>query len=186
MAAGLKASAESFGLECIVIERPDLGVWWKNVNQKAEVILEALERWGDEPLVWNDADCRYVRKPALFDELGAYDMAAVFLNANHHPFGGTFWLNGQRAVPYFKACLEYVKRFPEHEDDSLNFRMALKRIRPRHIYHLPPAYCWREYDMKSALPHAKPVIVHTTSGTHNYPITRLSEEEIGRLYSAVH
>lgn len=183
MAAGLKASAETFGLECIVIERPDLGTWHENCNQKCQVIYDAIHKYGDEPIVWNDADTRYVQKPTLFDELGNYDMAAVFLNANHHPFGGTLWFNGRRALPYVEAWRKNVFRFPRHEDDSINFRVALQRIRPRHIFHLPPAYCWREYDMKSALPHARPVIVHTTSGTHNYPVTRLPEEEIRRLYA---
>jgi len=182
LADGLKASAKSFGLECVTIEQPDLGEWWKNCNQKCEVILDALKTYGDEPIVWNDADCRYIQKPTLFDELSAYDMAAVFMNGNHHPFGGTIWLNGQKALPYVKAWAENVRRFPYHEDDSINFRTALRRIRPRNIYHLPPSYCWREYDMKSALPMVRPVIVHTTSGRHNYPITRLGDDEINRLY----
>lgn len=183
MAEGLKSSAEGFGLECVLIERQDKGTWWENCNQKCEVILEAIDKYGDESLVWNDADCRYVQKPELFNQLGFYDMAAVFLNGNHHPFGGTLWFNGRKALPYVKAWAENVRKFPTHEDDSINFRVALQRIRPKNIFHLPPSYCWREYDMRAALPHAKPVIVHTTSGTHNYPITRLSQEEINRLYS---
>jgi hypothetical protein len=182
MANGLRASAESFGLECIIIEKPDTGAWHTNCNMKCEVVLDALKTYGDEPIVWNDADCRYLQKPVLFDQLASYDMAAVFLNGNHHPFGGTLWLNGKRALPYVEAWAKNVRRFPRHEDDSINFRVALQRIRPRNIYHLPPAYCWREYDMRAALPHAKPVIVHTTSGTHNYPVTRISAEEIAASY----
>ena len=184
MAFGLKASAESFGLECSILERADTGSWYKNCNLKCEVILEALENGGDEPIIWNDADCRYVGKPALFNELNSYDLAAVFLNGDHHPFGGTLWFNGKRALPYVKAWAANVRRFPEHEEDSINFRTALRRIRPRNIYHLPPAYCWREYDMKSALPTVQPVIIHTTSGTHNYPVTRLGDDDINRLYAA--
>jgi hypothetical protein len=179
-AEGLKASAESFGLECQIIERPDKGTWWDNCNQKCEVILEALQK--DEPIVWNDSDTRYVQKPVLFDQIGAYDLAAVFLNGNNHPFGGTIWFNGKRALPYVEAWAKNVRRFPTHEDDSINFRVALQRIRPKNIFYLPPSYCWREYDMRSALPHTQPVIVHTTSGTHNYPVTRLSDEAIAASY----
>jgi hypothetical protein len=182
MAQGLKSSAEAFGMECVLMDRPDLGSWHLNCNQKCEVILEALHTYGDEPLVWNDADCRYVQKPTLFDEIGNYDLAAVFLNGNHHPFGGTLWFNGKRALPYVEAWAKNVRRFPDHEDDSINFRVALQRIRPRHTYHLPPAFCWREGDMRSALPYSKPVVIHTTSGAHTYPVTRLSDEEIKRLY----
>ena len=182
-AEGLKASAESFGLECVLLQKPDLGEWWSNCNQKCEVIREALETYGDEPLIWNDADCRYVRKPILFDALQDYDLAAVFLNANSHPFGGTLWFNGRRALPYVNAWCANVKRYPTHEDDSTNFRMALHQTRPKNLYHLPPEYCWREYDFRAAVPGGNPVIVHTTDGTHDYPVTHLSQEEVTRLYS---
>lgn len=181
-AEGLKASAETFGLECVLIERPDLGKWHLNANAKCEVIHDAINTYGDEPIVWNDADCRYVQKPALFDEIGHYDMAAVFLNANSHPFGGTLWLNGKRALPYVEKWMANVRKYPDHEDDAINFRMALHLGRPKHIYHLPPAYCWRERDFISAYPRANPVIIHTTDGGHTYPVTQISREDEVTLY----
>lgn len=181
-AEGLKASAEAFDLECILIEKPDLGSWWQNCNQKCEVILEALHKYGNEPIIWNDSDCRYIREPILFNGLSEFDLACVFLNGDNHPFGGTIYFNGKRAIPYVEAWACNVRKFPTHEDDSNNFKVALQRIRPRNIYRLPPSYCWRESDMRSALPGAKPVIVHTTDGSHNYPVGYLDEEEVKRLY----
>jgi len=182
-AEGLKKSAEDVGLECVLFERKNLGTWWENCNQKCDVIYEAIQTYKDEPIVWNDSDTRYVQRPVLFDEIGGYDFAAVFLNSNNHPFGGTMWFNGRRALPYVEAWRKNVQRHPRHEDDSINFRVALHRSRPRNTYHLPPAYCWRERDMRSAFPTARPVIIHTTSGTHNYPVTHLGEDEIRRLYA---
>jgi len=168
-AEALKASAEAVGLECVVYERPDLGSWWKNCNQKCEVVYEALKRFGDEPIIWNDSDTRYVSYPKLFESIEE-DFAAYYMTPAVS-IGGTMFFNGaSKALRYVDAWRNNVQANPENEDDSINFRRALQAIRPRSIFHLPPAYCWNEKTMRAGFPGTIPVIEHSYIGAHDYPV----------------
>jgi hypothetical protein len=171
-AEALRQSAESVGLECIAISRPDLGSWWLNANQKSQVVLECLEKYGDEPILWQDADTRFLRYPILLDSLDA-DMAAFF-HSPTVPIGGTLWFNGKRrAMRYVATWAKTVADNPTREDDSINFREALSSIKNPNIQHLPPAYCWNEDSMRASFPTADPVITHSFIGAHDYPIMEL-------------
>lgn len=164
----MAATAEFVGLETKLIARPHLDTWWKNVNQKCQVVLEMLEKYPDDQLVWTDADCRYLSYPTLFRELGDYHMAMFYANTSYFS-SGVMWLNGRKALPYVQRWVENVEAHPEYEDDINNLRAAVLDEPRRQIYHLPPSYCWTAWDMKSKFPKAKPVIVHTTVGAHDYP-----------------
>lgn len=172
-ATALKASAEKVGLECIVYERPNAGSWWQNCNQKCEVIREALEKYPDEPVIWNDADTRYVSYPKLFDGLEA-DYAAFYINPQVS-IGGTMFFNGKKAIRYVDAWVKNVRENPTLEDDSINLRRALQRITYPSIFHLPPAYCWYEKTMRPAFPHAIPVIEHHYFGKRDYPVYEVTD-----------
>src|SRR6185369_3878198 len=101
-AEAMKASAEAVGLKCDLTEKPDLGTWWKNCNQKSAFILECLEKYGDEPILYQDADTRFVRFPKLLQNLNS-DFAAFF-NSPTVPIGATLWFGGKnRALRYVKA-----------------------------------------------------------------------------------
>jgi hypothetical protein len=167
----MAATAEFFGLETELVSKPDLGTWWQNVNQKCRVILEMIEKYPDEPTVWTDADCRYMSNPHLFREIGEYDIA-LFNATTDYPFSGVLWLNGKKALPYIQRWVTNVERNPRMEDDSTNLKAALRETWSSGIFHLPPAYCWHPRDMRARYPGAKPVIVHTTVGDHNYPGVR--------------
>lgn len=168
----MKASTESVGLICTITEKPDLGTWWLNANQKSAFILECLERYGEEPLLYQDADTRFLRYPALLDSL-TYDFAAFF-NSPVVPIGATLWFNGaSKAMRYVKAWADIVKANPDREDDSINFREALESIKRPSIKRLPPSYCWHEKTMRSAYPGMTEIVIeHISVGAHNYPITR--------------
>lgn len=165
----MKASAVAVGLRCELIERPDRGSWWKNCNQKSEVILEALDKYGNEPILWQDADTRFRKYPELLDQIDA-DMAAFFYSPRI-PIGGTLWFNGQKARKYVEAWAKMVRENPTREDDSINFRDALASVKNSRIEHLPPAYCWNEKTFRGCYPGVTdPVIVHNYAGLHDYPI----------------
>ena len=176
-ANALKESVESIGLECVVIERPDLGSWWKNCNQKCEVVLDALNTYGDEPIIWNDSDTRYLVYPELFDAIEE-DFAAYYMTPSIC-IGGTLFFNGKtKAKRYVEAWVKNVQQNPTLEDDSINFRRALQSIKPQSIHHLPPSYCWNEKCMRSGFPHAKPVIAHEYQGAHDYPVITLEDDKV--------
>lgn len=182
-AEALKRSAELYGLDCTIFRRPHLDTWWKNVNQKCEVFAEALDAFPGEEIVYNDADCRYVGYPILFDELSQHDLASTFMNGNKHPISGTVYFNGERSRRYVDAFIRNVRKFPTHEEDTMNYRWALRTMPRPNIFHLPPAYCWIESWMRPALPGVKPIIMHTTDGRHDYPVKFMEDREAVKLYA---
>lgn len=171
-AEDMKTSAEAVGLECTITKKPDLGKWYLNCNQKSAFLMECLELYGDEPILYQDADTRLLRYPKLLDNLNC-DFAAFF-NSPTIPIGATLWFNGKtRAMKYVRTWVNIVKDHPTREDDSINFREALSSIRNPNIHHLPPTYCWHEQTMRSAYPGATdPIIIHGSIGAHDYPIVR--------------
>ena len=165
-----KASASSVGLDTLIIERPDLGTWWQNCNQKCEVVSDVLKQYGNIPILWNDTDIRYVSYPKVFDALEE-DLAMFFFNRNV-PSGGVIYLGGEsKCRKYVDAWIANVNLRPEYDDDAWNFGPAVKSIRPRSIYHLTPSYCWNEKSMRSVYPTTMPVILHEYIGKRDYPAT---------------
>ena len=167
-AQALKASAEKVGLELVMYERPNLGSWWSNCNQKCEVILEALRTYPNEPVIWNDCDTRYLSYPKLFDTIDT-DYAAFYMNTKVS-IGGTMFFNGKKALRYVEAWAKNVRENPTLEDDSINLRRALQKITYPSIFHLPPSYCWYEKSMRPEFPHTVPVIEHHCIGKRDYPV----------------
>lgn len=168
-AQAMKASAEAVGLRCEISEKPDLGTWWQNCNHKSAFLVECLNRYGEEPVLYQDADTRFLRYPKLLDTIEG-DMAAFFFSPTV-PVGGCLWFNGKRrSLRYAEAWAKMVSDNPTREDDSMNFRDALKSIKCSNIRHLPPSYGWNE-DMRGIFPGVtEPVVVHSFIGMHNYPI----------------
>jgi hypothetical protein len=85
-AAKLKISADRFGLESYILPVPDLGSWQKNVQFKAEFILQMLDdpRTAGRPVVYVDADAEFKAYPELFDRTQS-SFACGFLD--HQKFG---------------------------------------------------------------------------------------------------
>ena len=167
-AQAMRESAESVGLKCEITQKPDLGSWWMNANQKSAFVLECLEKYGDEKLLWQDADTRFLKYPILLDSL-EHDMAAFFFSPRV-PIGGTIWFNGHKAKRYVAAWAKMVQENPTREDDSINFRDALSSVKNSSIQHLPPSYCWNEKSMRASYPGAQPIIIHGYAGDHDYPV----------------
>jgi hypothetical protein len=171
-AEDMKRSAESVGLKCEITQKPDHGSWWLNCNQKSAFLVECLEKYGNEPVLYQDADTRFLKYPILLDSLDA-DMAAFFYSPRV-PIGGTLWFNGKtRAMRYVSRWARIVADHPTREDDSINFREALSSMSNARIQHLPPAYCWNEGSMRGSFPTADPVITHSFIGAHDYPVMKL-------------
>lgn len=74
----LRATLCEFGLPHEIVFRESRGHWYRNLNQKPEVIRDMLRKYEGSPVVWLDADARVVQYPAIFDALSV-DFACHFL-----------------------------------------------------------------------------------------------------------
>lgn len=169
-ARAMKASAEAVGLQPVYLyRRAPADTWWQGCNYKARLVLEAIESFGSEPVLFLDADTRVRSYPKLLDTLPPQaDFASHFFNPGG-PSGGVIWFNGRRALPLVKEWVRRVELYPQKDDDNINFRNALKETKPR-IYLLPPAYNWAEKIMRQSYPSVVPVIEHLMEGEHLYPV----------------
>ncbi len=169
-ALALASSAEAVGLSVTLYAEPHADAWWKNTNRKCEVVRKALLEAGDEPVLFQDADTRFLAYPELLYHVDA-DFALFFITPSKQgvPSGGTLWFNGRRALPLVEEWCRNVRARPHLDDDAFNLKGAIQTIRPS-IYHLPPAYNWDEASMRTLYPGAVPVIQHYFVGEHDYPV----------------
>lgn len=100
-------SAHRFGFKTDLHGFKSLGSWWANTSYKPEFLLTMLDKYPGQPLVYVDADGRFVRYPKLFDELNASDKAiGVHYRAGKEELlSGTIWLSGS------PRCREIVKEW---------------------------------------------------------------------------
>jgi hypothetical protein len=116
-----------------------------------------------------DADARAVNYPSLLvDGIQDFDVAA-YHDAPHRPCGGTVWFHRTRGRKYVAHWIMLNEERKDALDDWDNLQAVFWEQRTNHggrIYHLPPAYCWIERDMRRRFPTAEPVIEHFTIGDH--------------------
>ena len=63
-------SLEKFGIPYDVVGIASKGPWRRNIYEKAQIILDAMQRVGyGVDVVWLDADAEVVSYPKLFNEL---------------------------------------------------------------------------------------------------------------------
>lgn len=157
-------SAEVFGFRAIGYERPDLGSWTKNVNQKPDVIAEAIGKHPGESILYVDADARFVGVPDLVT--GTHRNLAAYFRAPGSPCGGTLlFRDGEESRRVLSDWAERIAARPDLADDRVHLRDAFVGHR---VFILPPSYCWHEKTMRPRFPTATPVISHDCIGKHDY------------------
>lgn len=140
--AGLAESLRFFELDHIIIERPDTGSWVRNCAQKADVILEMVERHPDRPLVWLDADARVIRAPLLFGELTC-DFAAHWLGGHTLVSATLYFGPSPAARNLVRDWVELMHQRPD-EWDQKTLQSLVGHRQDLRVAHLPPEYCWIE------------------------------------------
>lgn len=166
LAARLGESARDLGLRFAAVERPDLGSWAANVNQKPGVVARALDHH-QEDVLYIDADATILRPPVELARVGARPGAAHYPEPGK-PAGGTmFFRRSPEARRLVDLWQKNVDRSPGRSDDFVNLAGALRTLGVK-LAHLPPAYCWHEASMRPRYPGAAPVIVHQCVGEHSY------------------
>lgn len=170
LATRMMASASRVGLKSKLYQCPHFPQWWQNTNHKCKVVRQAMEEFPGEALLFLDADTEVERYPKYLETCTA-DAAAFFLSPDV-PGGGCVWFNGRHAMPLVDRWIHNVTMNPEREDDSLNFRDAIRDVEAKgfRMERLPATYNWHEATMRKRFPGAEPVIRHQYKGSHNYPI----------------
>lgn len=127
-----------------VYERPNLGEWTRNTQQKAEVLQDALLDFPDDNIVWLDADARLVGDPVLFNELegGDCDVAHGWLDYKgvSEVLSGTLWLRNTVPVLEMVGMWVHFNRQGVRPDQHTLAR-AIAKSHKVESTRLPPEYC---------------------------------------------
>lgn len=136
------------------------GSWIANVQQKADVVLGAMDDWPNRDIVWVDSDARFKAEPTLLYEMetrmnfAAYFIPDVFKAPMRRPWGpqrsssalagGTMYFANRQAtrnlvIDWIAAC---QLRPTTWEQQNLQ-RVLGETIDSDVFYfsHLPQAYC---------------------------------------------
>ena len=182
MAEAMYVSACRFGVACEIQERPDLGSWVANTNQKPDAILDAMDRHpGRASVLWVDADSEFFASPGgligrhnppdadLFIHLGyVWGSTMNFANTPH----------GRELVESWQA---QCRMTPEYSSDG-NMKLALDRNPARwHVAHLPQEYAVCDDPESMGLPVCgRPVIRHRGIADWNTHTAHVPREALCR------
>lgn len=137
-AAELESTLKEFSLDYDIIERPSRGHWFLNLNQKPEVIRDAMLENPGTPIVWLDADARVVRKPVLFDFLSC-DFAAHWLAKAELLSSTMYWGTSPKAMELINAWCDAAQREPMVMDQRL-LQAIVDPDKSIRKYDLPESY----------------------------------------------
>ena len=151
----LQASIEQFSLPSFIPSRPNLGSWEKNCQQKADVILEALEMQPHN-VVWLDADAVIQQDPVLFGELQC-DIGYHYLEHRKELLSGTLFLkNSPKVIQLVKDWIALNATNDEWDQKNLQRLVESNSSLERQI--IPAEYC--KIDRNRKQPNVTPVIAH--------------------------
>lgn len=151
----------------------DLGTWYKNTAYKPKFILETLDKFKDQCLVFIDADATIERYPDLFLEIPEYyDLGIHFLDRNkwygHNETNNMELLSGTIFLRNNEHIRRLVRHWHEEAERTQEWEQkALQRVLKQHIdinvSELPLSYCYIKTLPNGREPLNKidnPVIVH--------------------------
>jgi len=165
----LAETCRRFSLKYHIESISDFGSWKANVKYKPQFISHMLEST-HLPVLYVDADARFLRYPAQFEGFhnGWVDVGGhIFQRTKDHPLefmGGTlYFANNSKARAFLGEWIENVKRFSDDPYGDMAGLMETLRSCPENVQFrdIMAEYCWIEDAMRSQLPDAKPVILHT-------------------------
>ena len=168
----LLKSVRNLGLAYYAELIDDLGTWYKNTAYKPKFILDTLDKFKDQCLVFVDADATIEKEPSLFLELPEYyDIAVHFLDRNrwygHQDINNIELLSGTIFLRNNDHIKRLVKHWHEEAERTQEWEQkVLQRILKQHIdiniYELPLSYCYIKTlpDGREPLIKLDPVILH--------------------------
>ena len=135
-AAELVKTLDRFGLQYEVRELPDAGGWEANCGRKPEYLLQMMDAYPGESLVWVDADARIRREPTLFDSLDC-DLAAHWKDGTEL-LSGTLYV-GPSARPLLESWRDGCRANPGEWDQKV-LQQIVEGARSYRISTLPAEY----------------------------------------------
>lgn len=155
----LIASLEKYKLKSKIYEIENRGSWHLNTDQKAEIILRAMEDFPDDDIVWIDADAEVIEKPVLFDTFNC-EIAYYFWQDHKELRSGTMFIkNNYKMKRFISSWIKLNQSNDIWEQRNLQF---ILQNNPVKTTYLPISYCLiydNQFD-KELLKNDKPVIVH--------------------------
>jgi len=146
-----------FNIDYRVYEIQDRGSWNENTDQKAEIILQAMEDYPDKNIVWLDADAVVMAEPILFNMLDC-DIAYYRCERLKELRSGTLFIKNTYEMKLL--VLSWIKLNQSNniwEQRNLNSLLKNRDVKKSV---LPVEYC-TIYDNKHDLKNSgNPVIVH--------------------------
>ena len=138
-------SLEKFGIPYDIVGIASKGPWRRNIYEKAEIILNAMQRVGyGVAVVWLDADAETVSYPKLFNELKG-DFAYHARGPSKRLSSGTlFFKNNAAARLFVLGWRNDLVAAAERQDRRTEQQILQHETLPKHkklkIEHLPLSY----------------------------------------------
>lgn len=153
---GLERTCKKFGLPLHKQGYANRLVWVKNAGIKPEFLLEMINRYPGEKLVYLDADARVKKQPVLFETLDC-DLALYYRHDRELLSGTIFFVANDRVRRLFQEWANNQKRNPETWDQRILARVLRCWRGELKLGKLPASYCQIFDTMRH---HGKPVIEH--------------------------
>jgi hypothetical protein len=164
------SSAEFIGLRAksYFMQNPS-GTWRAGDSLKPAAVLEAIKDNPDESVLFVDADCRFIHYPMVLHEQNHDHDVAAYFHGSNYPSSTVLWFRKGSGLKYAEEWVRQMDSHPNLPNDAVALSAAFGAIRPKRILHLPPAYCWTEYQMRRLFGAVRPVIEHYAVGEHKFP-----------------
>ena len=157
-------------LKHYIYEIETLGDWKSNAIQKPVILKQALERFSDNDIIWQDADSEILQNPSLLYNIPEeYDIALHYLNWEAHYNkegmemldGTVFWRNTIKVKAFIDELIE--KSTMKKVDHQKTMSRMLETKEGIKVFPLPRTYSYlptQPNGEKSFIEIKNPVIVH--------------------------
>ncbi len=170
-ARGLVKSLDALALRYDLMGIDSIGMWQQNTQVKPRIIKQFREKYRGEPIIYNDVDAFFIKRPEFFElNIGGHDIAAHMFG-DRILFSGTIYLAPNERVDrlvdeWIGLCDKYPTQLPDGRDawDQRLLQMAITQAEYGiRFLDLPPEYCYAVGESQIQYPGRDPVIFHTNA-----------------------
>lgn len=157
-------------LKHYIYEIETLGDWKSNAIQKPLILKQALERFPDNDIIWQDADSEILKEPdLLFNIPEEYDIAVHYLNwkAHYGKDGGelldgtVLWRNNEKVRVFIEKLIKSsTEKGIDHQKIMTKMIENDKEIK---VFPLPRTYSYiatQPNGNKPTIEIENPIIIH--------------------------
>ena len=162
------ASCNKFGLKHFFKPIPNQGNWQKNTRYKANFLLEMLEKYPNNKLLYIDCDAEILKLPILLDQLKDYDIAVRWQDfrwRKNECLSGTIFLSSNERTK--ELCRKWADKNIQEGNNATSFEqwnlgIVINEMKKNGLkdYNLPPEYTMIFDSMQQMYPDKEAVIIH--------------------------